>query len=892
MNKPVVLTTWVFCLLAAGLWLPVQASIQASDLDLLGQQQHTRPVKTLRDRIASGISGRSLARGALEPFTILPHYDPSIQLLTKEQQRVLKTVLMDSAVQWLSDALRARPMATPIKFERPCLNTHYLVNGVKYCRDGCSSQAKCGPVTIPEEHLASCKSCSRPGLQCENGAVRGATSKVKIVHFLLYVSAIAEAHCIKDSLYSGLGMLEGGHCLQEQEFDRPVAGYINFCPEALSIDPATFSRQQHALMHQLIHTLVFSEDLFPYYHNEEGYPRTRRYADGSVFQYIPSGKNSVALNTVRLVRRVHWTTLTPNQQNTVSMVVTPNVVREVRAHFGCESLEGAELENQGGGAVAGRHWENRVFGEELMTGMLASHHVLSRVTMALLHDSGWYLPDYSYAGQLSWGRGKGCLFVKDSCGGWMLSQGRDKEPLSPYCDGKDFKNERTGCVNGRTGVGPCLIRNYTIPLPQEYQYLSRRRGGTQILADYCPLYGMWEHGDSRIGSSCLTHTHSPPPHMNFALEEYGIGSRCFEQPEPLRRNESNKTSSSAVDFFKGVEGKRGGLCYKFSCSARRVLVRVGDETLRCGKEGRKQWFKYNEGGVTYEGSIVCPSYEELCAGYDCINRCSDHGTCHLGQCRCYHGYYGDDCSRSYAQKLLSCHNVTCLNGGTCNKSLEYGFECTCPPGLTGALCEQEIIADPCINVDCHRNGTCVRTDHGRDPKCNCYHGYEGQQCRLIKDLCLSEGRPCLNNGSCITNTTLCACPREWWGQHCENRVNFCVPINPCPQGHLCTHHNATQSYSCSCPHGYTGPTCSKLIVDHCAESPCHNNGTCVSLLDGFKCLCPRGYKGGRCKKLENPCKESPCGEGGRCRKLDEGQWGSITCECQHGYSGHFCELTA
>ena len=51
----------------------------------------------------------------------------------------------------------------------------------------------------------------------------------------------------------------------------------------------------------------------------------------------------------------------------------------------------------------------------------------------------------------------------------MLSQGRDKEPLSPYCDGKDFKNERTGCVNGRTGVGPCLIRNYTIPLPQEYQ---------------------------------------------------------------------------------------------------------------------------------------------------------------------------------------------------------------------------------------------------------------------------------------------------------------------------------------------------------------------------------------------------------------------------------------
>ncbi len=45
--KPVVvsLTTWVFCLLAAGLWLSVQASIQASDLGLLGQQQHTRVIR-------------------------------------------------------------------------------------------------------------------------------------------------------------------------------------------------------------------------------------------------------------------------------------------------------------------------------------------------------------------------------------------------------------------------------------------------------------------------------------------------------------------------------------------------------------------------------------------------------------------------------------------------------------------------------------------------------------------------------------------------------------------------------------------------------------------------------------------------------------------------------
>ena len=38
------------------------------------------------------------------------------------------------------------------------------------------------------------------------------------------------------------------------------------------------------------------------------------------------------------------------------------VQREVRDHFNCSTLVGAELENQGGVGVAGVHWENRVFG--------------------------------------------------------------------------------------------------------------------------------------------------------------------------------------------------------------------------------------------------------------------------------------------------------------------------------------------------------------------------------------------------------------------------------------------------------------------------------------------------------------------------------------------------
>lgn len=45
----------------------------------------------------------------------------------------------------------------------------------------------------------------------------------------------------------------------------------------------------------------------------------------------------------------------------IQMVVTPQVVQEVRDYFNCSQLEGAELEDQGEEGTALTHWEKRVF---------------------------------------------------------------------------------------------------------------------------------------------------------------------------------------------------------------------------------------------------------------------------------------------------------------------------------------------------------------------------------------------------------------------------------------------------------------------------------------------------------------------------------------------------
>ena len=54
-----------------------------------------------------------------------------------------------------------------------------------------------------------------------------------------------------------------------------------------------------------------------------------------------------------------------------------------------------------------------------MTGTHTQNPVYSRLTLALMEDTGWYLPNYQMAQPLRWGRGLGCQFAMNSCKHWM-----------------------------------------------------------------------------------------------------------------------------------------------------------------------------------------------------------------------------------------------------------------------------------------------------------------------------------------------------------------------------------------------------------------------------------------------------------------------------------------
>lgn len=54
-----------------------------------------------------------------------------------------------------------------------------------------------------------------------------------------------------------------------------------------------------------------------------------------------------------------------------------------------------------------------------MTGTHTQNPIISRITLALMEDTGWYLANYSMAEPMSWGKGLGCDFVMKSCKEWI-----------------------------------------------------------------------------------------------------------------------------------------------------------------------------------------------------------------------------------------------------------------------------------------------------------------------------------------------------------------------------------------------------------------------------------------------------------------------------------------
>lgn len=110
-----------------------------------------------------------------------------------------------------------------------------------------------------------------------------------------------------------------------------------------------------------------------------------------------------------------------------------------------------------------------------------------------------------------------------------------------------------------------------------------------------------------------------------------------------------------------------------------------------------------------------------------------------------------------------CLTRPCQNGAVCNINIYISqdvavleslgvilvspqkelFNCTCPSGFTGTLCEGDI--DECEVNFCENEGTCVNT--AGSFYCHCQSGFSGSMCSTDTDECLRV--KCQNGGTCM-----------------------------------------------------------------------------------------------------------------------------------------------
>jgi hypothetical protein len=308
------------------------------------------------------------------------------------------------------------------------------------------------------------------------------------------------------------------HCRQDQ-YDRPTFGLIRMCTQHFAVTNIQAERDEnfYTALHEITHILGFSSALFAWFRDVNGVPYTARCGDQNtrptswlppgVIAYTGTGPqgNGNKANTQHAEawccasNTIGWPPVKCQETwkyqvadtvlkvqtvagdldrvaNTIRMFVTPNVVSVARQHFGCPTLAGVELEDDGGDGTAGSHWEERQMMSEYMCGSPSGFRsVKSSLTLALLEDSGWYKVDYAAADILRWGYRQGCKFL-NSCGsqssiGWCSIQ------------------SNLQCSFDRSGIGECSKSYYMDGCP-----VARNEGRT------CNSF--WQQPTDLYGGSC------------------------------------------------------------------------------------------------------------------------------------------------------------------------------------------------------------------------------------------------------------------------------------------------------------------------------------------------------------------------------------------------------
>ncbi|KAL7998051.1 putative peptidase M8, leishmanolysin [Plasmopara halstedii] len=541
------------------------------------------------------------AKDAFKPIRITPYYDKTtLDILSKQKRDVLYKIIPD-AISRFQAALEVMPVQGNLMAQHTC-ETQWMTSP-PICKTLLQNE-KCLEMPIPNEHFGHtrfCTSCPREGCAGGNCAVSEAKG-IANTDFVLYIRAATTNYCASRTL------AYASSC-QKDQYDRPTFGMANFCPSQISILPEDLESQVSTAMHEITHALGFSAQFFPYMRHPDGTPRTPRDSNGRP----PIYKSGTCPNGSPIEYYIAPSTQTVQHSNerghVVAKMVTPNVAAFVKSHFGCNSLVGAEIEQQDDSGCLGSHWEERIFEPEYMTPVNSFRNVFSALTLAFFEDSGWYRANTSTAGRMHFGRNRGCNFAMEKC---INPDTGVSIALDHYC----MSNSVESCSVDGISRSVCTVSTGR-SIAKTYQYFtnSPTQGGDDF-ADFCPINVGHSSGD------CSNPTNLMFPgstKINILGESYCPNCKC------------TATTLRSVDSSNWiVNSRRQTGCYAMRCydigngDVSKSIVELTIPRSNSNDVIRVNCTKKSEAlsVAGFSGTITCPDPSVVCdsnGAYDFID---------------------------------------------------------------------------------------------------------------------------------------------------------------------------------------------------------------------------------------------------------------------------------
>ncbi|KAG9407378.1 hypothetical protein AC1031_002111 [Aphanomyces cochlioides] len=574
----------------------IQSSLEFENAVIAPQSyadHHGEPWNTSRQPTTQVAPSRALqASNAYQKLRITPIYDEdSFNALSEANATLIKSKLIADAIQFWSNTLSVVPIDGPWFAQRKCIQVWQTTPPV--C-NAVESNPVCFEAPIPENHFAPlqvCATCPRTGCYGGDCATTGG-SGVPNTDYVLYVRAVESTNC------AGNVLAYATSCQQDQ-FDRPTMGMVNFCPSRLNPDPRMYTAQLTTATHEITHALGFTSKMFPFMRFPDGTPRTPRDASGQppiLRPYTCPNGLSVAAVQLPSNNTVQFFT---ERDHSVAKLVTPAVLAFVRNYFNCSTLNGAEIEDQDG-ACLGSHWEERIFEPELMSPLQSYRNPLSGLTLSYFQDSGWYKVDTSQAQPMQWGANRGCSFATNSC--IQTASDGQLQPLASdhFC----VDSSVDGCSLDLTSRASCTIRQYSRALPSYDQYFGQANIGGAMFPDFCPILDASTLGDCSIKSNLEIPQGTT---INLLGETYSDTSVCVKST--LLTKENDGWSSP---------GRSSG-CYAASCSSGLVTITVvgSTDTVRVTCSRKDEVLSV----PGFTGTLLCPDPNVVCGPKQCSPFC-------------------------------------------------------------------------------------------------------------------------------------------------------------------------------------------------------------------------------------------------------------------------------